>query len=104
MEGNGQILIPGSASINVLMHDGPNAQQIVVNLQKPTGLEVHIFGGLTKVQQLAGEIAGHLCVAASTSNAACEGYASQAVNLAEAILAATAPKPAIEQNETQSAE
>lgn len=69
------LAIPGRVSVDVVGHPGPCAQPIVVPLQKSSGLEVHVFGGLTPLQHVAAIIAGGK-----------GGTAAEIVDFAQAVL------------------
>lgn len=47
-------------SLKVTRHHTPDAQQTVINAQTPGGVECHVIGGLTKLEQAAISIAAEL--------------------------------------------
>lgn len=90
LEGVGPIvpLIQQKQNIQLrhVMQDGPTAVPVVVNGLLPGGDGVQIlasFGGLTKLEALAGQIAGHLVQSLECDDV---GVAEDAVNLAQAVL------------------
>lgn len=57
---NGHII--GSNKLNVTLQQvaGPMADQAVLNVPAADGVKVITFGGLTKLEALAGQIVGHV--------------------------------------------
>lgn len=113
MAGNGRPIIPGQMNVETTFAQGPLAQPAVVTLPTPGQLKILAIGGLSKVEALAGQIAGTLAMPGvlsrspapdlrtdSEAAAALAGkfgedrdvafeqlVATRAVNIAEAILA-----------------
>ena len=99
MNGNGKELLRGVGHVPLvapkqemqLKHfcqDGPTAAPVVVTglLPTPNGVQALVsFGGLTKLEALAGQIAGHLA-ADDSDEAGNRTMAVCAVNLAQAVL------------------
>jgi hypothetical protein len=54
-----RILQPNKVNVSATVMPGPNAQPAVVTMQNPGSLEVLIMGGLTKLEAVAAQIAGH---------------------------------------------
>lgn len=62
MGGNGRPIIPGQMAIETTFAPGPLAQPSLVTLQGRDGLKVLTIGGLSKVEALAGQVAGTLAM------------------------------------------
>lgn len=61
MRGNGRgIIQPNAMNIETTYADGPLAQPLCVTVQAPGAMKILALSGLTKVEALAGQIAGHL--------------------------------------------
>lgn len=90
---NGRVAIPGQVGIGVTVHPGPNAHPAAVQLQGNGGVQMHIFGGLTKLEQIAGMVASRMEERLTTmgdgpqvaSNV--DYIASRSVVIAQAVLA-----------------
>lgn len=83
--GNGnerRLITPGQVNIAVNNVDGPLAEPVSLPLGQGPNIQVAVFGGLTKVEYLAGMVAGHLIAADHNIY----DIASDAVDLAEAII------------------
>jgi hypothetical protein len=52
-----QLAIPGQVNLNVALHDNGMADQAMLQVQRGSQVELHLFGGLTKLQEIAGRIA-----------------------------------------------
>lgn len=50
MQGGNNLAIPGRLDIGVLHHPSPMAQQVQINIPKANGMDIHAFGGLSKVE------------------------------------------------------
>lgn len=86
---NGQrILQPGAVNIDVQLHaEMPNATPAVAPIAGPNGqVKVVIFGGLTKLEHLAGQVAASLALAGDDN----QQIAERAVAVARAVLTAAA--------------
>lgn len=83
MSRNG-IIRPNAVNIETTYAPGVLAQPTAVTLQAPDGLKVLIVGGLTKVEQLAGQIASGLF---RVRDHDIDHITTTAVNAAESILA-----------------
>lgn len=93
MNGNGRLAVPGQVNVATTYVDGPLAAPTSLALQGPGGMQTIVMGGLTKVEQLAGQIAGNLRPDPSLGRNESEldqMLAIRSVNIAEAILAETA--------------
>ena len=86
MNRNGRgIIQPNAMNIETTYAEGPLAQPLCVTLQTPGAMKILALSGLTKVEALAGQIAGNLPgLRVGQTN---EGLARDAVDLAEATLA-----------------
>lgn len=90
--GAGSLAIPGQIKIDVIVHDGPHANPIVVGVPSHGKIEAHSFGGLTKLQAAAAPILGGLI--AQRAGEPREGLAItpsmvlEAVNVANSLLKA----------------
>jgi hypothetical protein len=85
------IIQPNKVTVETTYADGPLAQPTVITLPVPGQIKVLIRGGLTKVEHMAGEIAGHIFSMASLAAPDSpllppDVVASLAVDYAEAIL------------------
>lgn len=49
MNGN-HLAIPGRFDLGVICHPGPMAQQVQINVPKANGMDIHAFGGLSKIE------------------------------------------------------
>lgn len=94
MNANGRgIIQPNAMNIEATFSPGPLAQPAVITLQQPGALKVLTIGGLTKVEQLAGQIAIGMkpkvvySVDTAQDVLVYTDAAAQAVDMAEAILA-----------------
>lgn len=94
MSRNGSpILQPGSLNVETTFADGPLAQPAVVTMAQPGQVKILTIGGLSKVEALAGQIAGHLVCELSQKDqgaAACDLVATVAFDMAESLLAESA--------------
>lgn len=54
------IIRPDAMNIETTFMAGPLAQPVAINAQVPGGVKILAIGGLTKAEQLAGQIAGNL--------------------------------------------
>lgn len=81
MTANGSIIRPNHVSVEAVQAPGTLATPLAMPINTNQGIKFAIFGGLTKVEALAGQIAGGI--------EADDPFivAGQAVDLAEAILA-----------------
>jgi hypothetical protein len=62
MAGNGRPIIPGQMAVETTFAQGPLAQPAVVTIPTPGQLKILTIGGLSKVEALAGQIAGTLAM------------------------------------------
>ena len=94
------ILQPGKMGLSVSHHDGPMANPVSLPVQETGGVHIHTFGGLTKLETVAAQIAAGL---AANSERMPEEAAELSVELAEQVLAIcqqreTQEKPAEQPN------
>jgi hypothetical protein len=57
---SGHIIGSGRVKFGMECHDGPLADAAIVPLTMQDGVRVITFGGLTKLEALAGQIVGHV--------------------------------------------
>jgi len=92
---NSRLQIPGQLKVNCHHQDGPTAHPITTAVPTQGGLELLAFGGLTKLEYIAGQIAGHIELRGLhvreypnvEAAVPVERIASASVSLAEAVLA-----------------
>lgn len=63
MNGNnqrGRIIAPGQLNVTLQNVDGPLADPATLQIPAADGIKVVTFGGLTKLEALAGQIVGHV--------------------------------------------
>jgi hypothetical protein len=87
------ILTPGQASFGIEHHANmPNAYPAQVVLGTPAGQQLHVFGGLSKRQMLAGMVvAGFVTTVREWKSQSHEEVVARAIEIADDILASTEP-------------
>ncbi len=66
MNGNGRLIQPNAMNVETTYAQGPLAQPSSVVIQTAAGMKVLVLGGLTKIEALAGQIAGQVSAGMST--------------------------------------
>jgi hypothetical protein len=93
MSGNGRLIQPNAVNVETTFVEGPLAQPCAVTLQGSAGIKLLAVGGLTKVEALAGQIAGGWVAQANLSQAKVEEQIAEiSVHMAERILSECASR------------
>lgn len=85
-----RIQVPGQARVVVSFTPGPNATPVILQMQTTAGLQVNVYGGMTRLEHTATEIYAALVVAdvEGTDNERIDRSVDQAVRLLAACVEA----------------
>lgn len=83
---NGGLALPGQVNIGVVVHPGPYAQPIVVAVPKSNGIEAHVWGGTSQLQDASVRIAAGIMSGLTTIPDNADVVAAAAVSIAQAVL------------------